>query len=60
MKLSFFSFNKLNKFIRAHKDRLPDSSKRNVIYHINDCNASYVGQTDRKLQTREYQNIIII
>jgi len=58
-KCHFFSLNKLNKFIKAHKDRLPNSSKRNVIYRINsnDCDASYVGQTNRKLQISEHQNI---
>ncbi|KYN35752.1 hypothetical protein ALC56_09903 [Trachymyrmex septentrionalis] len=63
MKLSFFSFNKLNKFIRAHKDRLPDSSKRNVVYRINcndyiitHCDSIYVRQTERQLKTRISQH----
>ncbi|KYN19120.1 hypothetical protein ALC57_08544 [Trachymyrmex cornetzi] len=53
-KVSFFSVNKLNKFIRVHKDSLPIESIRNVVYRINccDCDASYVGQTGRKLKTR--------
>ncbi|XP_071582148.1 uncharacterized protein [Temnothorax nylanderi] len=54
VKLSYFSMNKLNKFIRVHKDPLPNSSMRNIVYKINckDCDASYVGQTGRQLQTR--------
>ena len=34
-----------------HKESFPDSSKRNVVYRINDCDAS-IGQTGRKLKTR--------
>ena len=53
-RLAFYSLNKLSMFIRVHKDPLQDSSKRNVVYKIscNDCNASYVGQTGRQLNTR--------
>ncbi|KYN22630.1 hypothetical protein ALC57_04969, partial [Trachymyrmex cornetzi] len=59
-KVSFFSVNKLNKFIRVHKDSLPIESKRNVVYRINCCDASYVGQTGRRLKTRiaEHRNHI--
>lgn len=54
VRLSFFSLNKLNRVIRVHKDSLPTSSKKNVVYKIdcNDCDASYVGQTKRQLKTR--------
>lgn len=47
-------FNKLNKIIKVHKDAIPINSNNNVIYKINckHCNASYVGQTRRQLQTR--------
>jgi len=27
-----FSFNKMNKFIKVHKDELPIESKKNVVY----------------------------
>jgi len=52
--LAFLILNKLNCFIKVHKDPLPDEHKTNVVYRINclDCNASYVGQTKRQLITR--------
>ncbi|KYN16034.1 hypothetical protein ALC57_11718, partial [Trachymyrmex cornetzi] len=62
MSMAFFSLNKLNSFIKTHKDPLPNISKKNVVYKINcnDCDASYVGQTKRKLKTRitEHRNDI--
>jgi len=53
-KLAFTCYNKLNKFIKVHKDVLPVLSRSSVVYKINcsDCNASYVGQTKRTLNTR--------
>ncbi|XP_018406344.1 PREDICTED: uncharacterized protein LOC108782548 [Cyphomyrmex costatus] len=53
-KLVFKSFNKLDKFIRAQKDTLPKEQNKNVIYKIacNSCDATYVGQTGRRLKTR--------
>jgi len=61
-KLAFSCYNKLNKFIRVHKDALSLSSRSNVVYRINclDCDASYVGQTKRTLNTRimEHKNHI--
>jgi len=53
-KLAFSCYNKLNKFIRVHKDVLPVSSRSNVVYRINylDCDASYVGQIKRTVNTR--------
>ncbi|KYQ52017.1 hypothetical protein ALC60_08631, partial [Trachymyrmex zeteki] len=53
-KVCFFSLNKLNRFIKVHKDPLPGVSRRKIAYKINcnDCDASYVGQTYRKLKTR--------
>jgi len=47
-------YNKLSKFIKVHKDVLPPSSRTNVVYRIDclDCEASYVGQTKRTLNTR--------
>lgn len=54
--------NKLNKFIRTHKDKNQQSGNSNVVYKINcgDCDASYVGQTKRQLKTRikEHKNNI--
>jgi len=62
LKLSFHSFNELNKFIKIHKDPLPNLQKKNVVYkiHYNDCDASYVGQTGRLLKTKisEHQSHI--
>ncbi|KYN50281.1 hypothetical protein ALC62_09306 [Cyphomyrmex costatus] len=53
-KVCFFSMNKLNNFIKAHKDPIARGAKRNVVYKINcnQCEASYVGQTGRNLDTR--------
>ena len=60
--LAYTGFNKLNKFIRAQKDKLPLNSHSNVVYKIDceDCEASYVGQTERLLKTRinQYRNHI--
>jgi len=62
LKLAFHSLNKLSKYIKVHKDPLPNMQKKNVVYKIccKDCNASYVGQTGRLLKTRvsEHQNHI--
>lgn len=53
-KLAFYSLNKLSGIIRTHKDRLPTGKHTNVVYRLQcrDCNASYVGQTSRTLNTR--------
>jgi hypothetical protein len=60
--MAYTGLNKLSKFIRAQKDKLPPDSHSNVIYKINckDCEASYVGQTGRLLKTRinEHRNHI--
>lgn len=54
VKLSYTSLNKLNKFIKVHKNYIPANFKTNVVYKINcsDCDASYIGQTSRMLKTR--------
>ena len=54
MTLHFFNLNKLNSFIKTHKDPLLNKTKKNVVYKIycKDCDASYVGQTERTLKTR--------
>ncbi|EFN68948.1 hypothetical protein EAG_11804, partial [Camponotus floridanus] len=50
----YYSLNKLNNIIKAHKDVIPKASNKNVVYKIEcgNCDASYVGQTGRKLITR--------
>jgi len=44
---------KLEEIIKAQKD-LPNYSKKNLVYKISckNCDAIYVGQTKRKLNTR--------
>jgi len=54
-KLAFSCYDHLKKFIKVHKDIfLPSLSQANVVYKINcfNCDASYVGQTKRTLNTR--------
>jgi len=53
-KLAFFSLHKLGRIIKAQKDTLPIVSNKNVMYKLSckNCNATYVGQTKRKLATR--------
>jgi len=52
----------MDKFIKVHKDILLTLSRPNVVYKINcsNCNASYVGQIKRILNTRvgEHRNHI--
>ncbi|KYN10230.1 hypothetical protein ALC57_17645, partial [Trachymyrmex cornetzi] len=59
-KLAFTSLNKLNSLIKGHKNVLPREKRKNVVYKISckSCDASYVGQTKRKLKTRlaEHRN----
>jgi len=52
-KIAHYSINKLNKFIKIHKD-FAEFAKKNVVYQIerHDCDTIYVGQTGRKLKTR--------
>ncbi|EFN62516.1 hypothetical protein EAG_03655, partial [Camponotus floridanus] len=56
----FKCFNRLNRFIKVHKDATPKLKENNVVYRIdcNNCDASYVGQTKRHLETRlrEHRN----
>ena len=46
--------NKFNQIIRLGKDKYQKNEKSHVVYKINccDCDASYVGQTSRKLIIR--------
>jgi len=61
-KLAFSCYNKLNRYIKVHKDALPITSLTNVVYQIDclDCDATYVGQTKRSLHIRvsEHRNHI--
>jgi len=52
--VGFKGINKLNNFIKVQKDKTNFMSKNNVVYKIlcNNCDASYVGQTKRQVQTR--------
>jgi len=48
-RLSFYSLNKLEGIIKAHKDILPKLSNKDMVYklHCKNCDASYVGQMSR-------------
>ncbi|XP_011687386.1 PREDICTED: uncharacterized protein LOC105449705 [Wasmannia auropunctata] len=52
--VGFGCLNKLYKLIKRHKDKISTDSGNNAVYRINcnDCDATYVGQTKRKLKTR--------
>jgi len=51
--------NKLTGFIKRHKDKNSFDNNSNVVYKVscNNCNASYVGQTKRKVRTRINEHI---
>jgi len=51
--------NKLTGFIKRHKDKNCSDNNSNAVYKIfcNNCNASYVGQTKRKIVTRINEHI---
>ena len=54
LKIGYRCLNRLNKFVKAQKDKDITTATNNVVYKIkcNDCYASYVGQIKRKLNTR--------
>jgi len=54
IKAKFFSVNKLGKVIRTQKVSLPIGFNKNIVYKLN-CNATYIGQTKRRLNTKELQ-----
>jgi len=60
--IGYRCLNKLNQFIKVHKDIDPPLNRNNVIYKISckNCEATYVGQTKRQLRTRvrEHRNNI--
>jgi len=51
--------NKLNRYIKIQKDKSVFMSKNNVVYKINckNCDASYVGQTKRRLKIRVKEHV---
>ena len=51
--------NKLNHIIRLGKDKYHKNKNSHVVYKINccDCDASYVGQTSRKLIVRSKEHV---
>lgn len=53
-RIAYTGLNKMNNFIKVQKDPLKNQNKSNVVYKIDckSCNASYVRQTGRQLQTR--------
>jgi len=54
IRLGLRNLNRLNRFIKVHKDRVDREQCSGVVYKLqcNDCDASYVGQTKRQLLTR--------
>jgi len=62
MRVAYYGVNKLRNIIKAHKDPFPNLCKKNVVYKLNcnNCEATYVGQTKRQLETRivEHKNHI--
>lgn len=59
MTIGYHCLNKLNRFIKVHKDKNQHVSNSNVVYKVNckDCDATYVGQTKRKLSTRIKEHV---
>ncbi|EZA49073.1 hypothetical protein X777_12782 [Ooceraea biroi] len=59
VRMAYSSLNKLQRFVKVHKDALPVSSNKDVVYRITckDCDATYVGQTSRQLKTRTSEHI---
>ncbi|EFN60436.1 hypothetical protein EAG_05712, partial [Camponotus floridanus] len=53
--LSYYSLNKLNTIIKAHKDVIPKDSNKNVVYKIEcgNCDVFYVGQTGRRRSSQD-------
>ena len=53
--------NNLKKFIHKGKDRLDHFSKQGIVYKIEclDCEANYIDQTKKRLQTRINEYLIL-
>jgi len=49
----FYSLNKLERIIKAHKDILPKLSNKDVIYKLccKNCDTSYVGRRDNAINS---------
>ena len=47
-------FRTLRRIFSHPKDRIPDDDKSSIVYKVNccDCDASYIGETGRPLETR--------
>jgi len=62
-KLAFFCLHKLGRIIKAQKDLLLLGFTKNVVYKLNckNCDATYIGQTKKRLNTRvvEHKKILI-
>lgn len=61
-KISYSRGRDLRQYIKRHKDEMDRFTQSGVVYRINclDCEATYIGQTKRKLETRvkEHKNDI--
>jgi hypothetical protein len=57
--IGYRCLNRLGRFVKAQKDKDTSTVTNNVVYKINcnNCDASYVGQTKRKLNTRIKEHI---
>lgn len=60
--MSYRKLNQLNKYILTYKDHIPSLQTNNVVYNISctDCDAVYIGQTKKQLNTRvkEHKNYV--
>jgi len=57
--VGFRCLNKLNTFIKVQKDQNQTSTRNNIVYKFQckNCDAFYVGQTKRQLNTRLKEHI---
>lgn len=54
LNIAYSCHNSLGRFIKTGKDKIDNFCRSNVVYRLNclECDASYVGQTKRQLNTR--------